>query len=751
MRRRAHSADRGDSPVAASPAKRVGRRRCALDLRGLGALALYFALAAAFAARGLIDRSGTAFIGRGPDPPQLMWLMAWFPHALAHRLNPLFTDAIWAPRGVNLAWATAMPLLSALAGPLVAVAGPVFAYNMCCLLAIALAAWCAFVLCRYLTSTYWPALTGGYVFGFSAYMLGQALAHLDLLLVFPVPLFVWLLIRAYHSDIAWRVLLAGLVLLLVAQFLLFIELFATMTLFAGIALIVLLAVGSAAEKTRVVNLLPTVALSYAIAFVLLSPYFYLMATWGHEPGAPHPPLIYSTDLLNLLVPTSTMELGRTAVFRNVTGRFLGYIYEAGGYVGVPLIILAIALARRHWTDGWCRLLVVMTIIAIVLSLGPFLLVAGRPILPLPGAILSTLPLIDKALPGRLMLYAFLPLAMMTAVWLDETQVPRWLRVAAAALIALSILPNLSASFWTSALDVPSFFRDGLYAKYLARGETIVVLPYGYTGDGMTWQLESGWYFRMAGGYVGSPPIEFRRWPVVRTFYRIDTTVLPDADEQLKAFLGAHRADAVLVDNREAAVWRPLVATLGSPVAQTGGITIYRVPAANLAPWNATSALEMETRADRARFDALLVAADDYLHAGHDPADLTAAEVFRLGLLPAGWVVVPEKAQPPWAEGGLNLPRRARDAHLFAGMGLRASEHGRVEVGIVGSYPALRTIVNHYRADALTFTPRDLDSAAVTADEDLRSMLTLTFDRNGLERAAKRVRVPDSHVMESPSR
>src|SRR5262249_21642852 len=157
-------------------------------------------------------------------------------------------------------------------------------------------------------------------------------------------------------------------------------------------LIVILTAGATAEKTRAVNLVPTLSLAYVIALVLLTPYFYLMAASGHEPGAPHPPLLYSTDLLNLLVPTPTTELGRTPVFQDLTGRFLGYIFEAGGYVGLPLIIVAAAYARRHWAEGWCRTLVIMTIVAIVLSLGPFLLVAGRPIFPWAGAILSGLPL-----------------------------------------------------------------------------------------------------------------------------------------------------------------------------------------------------------------------------------------------------------------------------------------------------------------------------------------------------------------------
>ena len=150
-------------------------------------------------------------------------------------------------------------------------------------------------------------------------------------------------------------------------------------------------------------------------------------------------------------------------------------------------------------------------------------------------------------------------------------------VAALAVVA-STLPNLSASFWTSAIDVPPFFSDALYAKFLAPGETVVVLPYGINGNSMLWQLQSGWYFRMAGGYAGNPPLEFRQWPIVRVFYRVGTVALPAAGDQLKAFLATHRATAVLVDDREAEIWRPLMATLDAPPIEAGGMTIYRVGA-----------------------------------------------------------------------------------------------------------------------------------------------------------------------------
>jgi hypothetical protein len=141
-----------------------------------------------------------------------------------------------------------MPLASLPAALMVLTMGPVFAYNLACVAAVALAGWCAFGLCRYLSGEYWTALAGGYVFGFSAYMLGQTAAHLDLILTFPIPLFALLLIRGFRADLAWRPLVAGLVLVLAAQFLLFVELFATTALFAAIAFFAVLIVGASTDK-----------------------------------------------------------------------------------------------------------------------------------------------------------------------------------------------------------------------------------------------------------------------------------------------------------------------------------------------------------------------------------------------------------------------------------------------------------------------------------------------------------------------
>ena len=85
-----------------------------------------------------------------------------------------------------------------------------------------------------------------------------------------------------------------------------------------------------------------------------------------------------------------------------------------------------------------------------------------------------------------------------------------LRWALGLAIVPFMLPNLSASFWATPAEIPSFFTNGLYRQYLAPGETVMVLPYGYLGEGMLWQAATGFYFRMAGADVSSvPPVPSR--------------------------------------------------------------------------------------------------------------------------------------------------------------------------------------------------------------------------------------------------
>ena len=126
--------------------------------------------------------------------------MAWWAHAISHGVNPFLTSVIWAPSGVNLAWTANMPLAAWLVYPVTRGFGPIVSYNLLCLLSPALAGWSAFVLCRYVCGGWRPAMLGGLLFAFSPYVLSRMLGNMDLTLICPVPLGVYVTLRRYRRQ-----------------------------------------------------------------------------------------------------------------------------------------------------------------------------------------------------------------------------------------------------------------------------------------------------------------------------------------------------------------------------------------------------------------------------------------------------------------------------------------------------------------------------------------------------------------------
>ena len=206
---------------------------------------------------------------------------------------------------------------------------------------------------------------------------------------------------------------------------------------------------------------------------------------------------------------------------------------------------------------------------------------------------------------------------------------------------------------------------------------------------MLWQAETAMYFRIAGGWTGLVPPEFDTWPIVDVLNA--GACLPDADNQLKAFLANHGVSAVVVCDREKNAWQPLLSTFGVIPVDVGGVSLYRIPPIQLAAYKSLTALEMQRQADAMRFDTLLVAANRYLESAGILADLTPPVAERLHLLPAGWQVSPRL--PPYYWSPDPEPR------LDKGIWLGPWRDGEVSVGLGGSYAAVKPLIEKYRGAA----------------------------------------------------
>jgi len=449
--------------------------------------------------------------GAGGDPFFSSWFIRWFPHAISHGWNPLFTTYLDYPDGVNLMWNGSIALPSILVAPVTLAAGPMVAYNLLTTLGPALSGWSAYLaLSRYVRSP-WAAFVGGALYAFSPFMISQSLGHAHLTMAWAPPLALLLLDEVFVRR--RRSLWIGVALgaLGATQLLTAEEVLAIVAVAAAVGLIVAGLLYRQAVWSRLRPALPVLGMA-AVVFLLLAAFPLGFQLLG--PQRVHGPLqpsnYYVSDLLNFLLPTRVQLLAPAAVTR-ISDHLAGF-GEQTAYLGLPLMALLLVVVRRRWGLPVVRWAAIAGGTLALLSLGDTLHVAGADTrLPLPWALTSAIPLVHEILPVRFSLVVFLMVGLLVAVFVDATLVtPTWRpRLVGAVAVGLTVAALFPAvPFLTSPLGAPGFFSRPSALRALPQGSVILVAPFAVVGkaDAMYWQAEAGMWFRMPEGeaFVPSP-------------------------------------------------------------------------------------------------------------------------------------------------------------------------------------------------------------------------------------------------------
>jgi hypothetical protein len=546
------------------------------------ALAVYALLAFLYFGLGPLVEPGRQYIGVFDDPQIPIWSFAWWLHSIEHGTSPLYTHVLWAPTGVDLAWVNTVPPLAVLFAPLTALAGPVASYDVAAVLLPAVAAWTAYLLCDHLTGRFLPSLVGGYLFGFSSYMLGHVLGQPQLTAVFAIPLIALVLVRAVEGSLDRRGIVLRLSILLALQLYLSLEVALTLTIVLALALVVGFIVAPPYRRT-LLRLLVPLGLSYVVAAVLAAPILYYALTSLRVAGFT-PPAAYTADVLNFVLPTHLEAVG-AGWAHSLSRHWPGNSTEQGAFVGLPLLAIVVLYARTGWRTLRGRFLLVSLAVVTYVSLGPRLHVAGHGILPLPTLLghetldlpvlgRKFLPLFDNVLPVRFLLYASLASAVIVALWIATTRY-RTLRWLLPAVTVLLLLPNPGAGVWATTFSVPAFFTESPYRECLRPGENVLPEPPGQGGQSNLWQVAAKFRFRMAGGRLQtSPPSVFLHPPGIA---QISVGYLPVRNQVqlLKQYFAAKGVTAVIVDKRQAKIWAPALDRIAHR-QDLGGVLLYRV-------------------------------------------------------------------------------------------------------------------------------------------------------------------------------
>jgi hypothetical protein len=502
---------------------------------------------------------------KSQDPNLNVWSLGWWPYAIGNGLNPLYTHEIFAPAGYSLAWVTTMPPLALLAAPLTVAAGPVLAFNVFASLALPLAAWAAFLLCRRLTGKFWAGLAGGAVFGFSAFeTYHSAMGQLNLAYSLLLPILGYIIVVWWQGRISTRAFVILAAVTLTVQFYLFLEVFAGLGAILAISLVVGLALAGQAGRPVIVRLGKSIGLAYLIAIAAALPYVVYML----NSTTPRPLQASGADLASLVIPRP----GRTFGIRWLAHAAHGPDkLSAACYVGIPLLVLVILLAVTSWQSRLVRFLCCMLAIIVVVSLGPVVYLEGRPSVVPPWARLFHLPLVRNAYPLRLMEFAYLVLAVATALWLaGPAKRVRWARWPLAVLVILSIALDAAPIKVKANNEVPTFISQAQYRRQLSPGEIVVVIS--NTGNAaMLWQAQSGYYMRVAGGYINQ---DINHRTDLPAQVHVLTNPTPAHVAMFEQFVRADHIGAILLDRGNVPRWVDIFSDLGLVGHTTGGVVVY---------------------------------------------------------------------------------------------------------------------------------------------------------------------------------
>ena len=544
---------------------------------------LFFLSAAWFLyAQGLKPSLSTAYIGDGHDPAGYIWSLVWWPYAIRHGFNPFISRVIWTPVGFNLAWAAAIPGPSLIVWPITQWLGPIVSFNILMIFTPAVVAECTFLLCRYITGKFFASVCGGYLFGFSPYMLGHMLlGQLNLTLIFGVPLCVYLVLLGVDRAVSKRVLVFALAAVLVLQFLTSTEIVALISLFGGAALVTAMFVLPTQQRTAVLETIVPIGLAYLVLGIVVVPYIY----YAFAPGVPeqmHPVEKCSADFMGYFVPSPMMLFGGKP-FAHFADTLTPHVWYAGKgvYTNPALLALLSLYSYRRWRTPVGKLLIISAIVVIVCSFGPQFHVLDRPLMNFPWRWLMRLPTFNQALPVRFAMLFFLILSIVTAVVMSDAGIPKSIRIALGLLAIVLLLPNRHFRLTVPHKDdTPPFFDTAILQNHVERGATLLIFPFSIQGTSLLWQARTEMYFRMVGGYISTyVPPDYRPWPVVDMM--LDNEPARDFASELRPFLAHYQVNGIVLAPEAQAKWSGPIGELGITPEPIGGVLFYPIASSSL--------------------------------------------------------------------------------------------------------------------------------------------------------------------------
>jgi hypothetical protein len=332
----------------------------------------------------LISHFGTQLPGGVGDPLLVTWILAWNVHALTADPLNLFNANIFYPVQNALALSEHMIAVVPVFAPAYLLTGnPIFAYNLVFFLAFIFSGLTMFLLVHHWTGNFWASLLSGCLFGFAPIRFTE-LSHLQLANFYWAPLvflfldrFVW---GKRWADLAWLAVFYWLQMLASVYLGWFTTIGVGVYLFYQMIRIDRGLLGRA--------MIPRYAAFIAGSLIVLLPfhlpYYAIQQQWGFSTGLKECIYWAADPILNYLSPTYLFNRAYLSLVQSYFPRLHNPPNQQMLFPGIVLGFLAVLgslSVARSLPPGRSvqlqRLYRLILIVALLLSLGPFLVILGK--------------------------------------------------------------------------------------------------------------------------------------------------------------------------------------------------------------------------------------------------------------------------------------------------------------------------------------------------------------------------------------
>lgn len=441
-------------PGAHGATDRRGRR--ALRTHGLALLA--YTLLVAIVLWPAVRYFRTRYLLPAGDGQVFVWSWWALPRALGAGQNPFHTTDLFYPVGADLGLTTTAPLLAIVLWPVRALLGPAAQVNVAQLGSAFLTASLTYALALRTTPSRAAAWLAGAAFAFAPYRFVH-FGHLNLVNAWTIPLGILAFLRFVDAPSRTRSLAIGAA--AGASFLVDPQL----AVLVALALVVL----GVAHRRTVLDSWRLLLIAPATGLALAAPLLVPMAmALRHGEADPVAGLgsswFYSSDVLSWLVPPPSNP---------ILGGLLGdrQVATAEGLAYPGLLLLGLAVyGRESIARSLRRPWVALGLVSFVLSLGPFLHVAGwsgslfsydgqRFSVPLPFLALQSIPGLDSLrVPGRFLFLGVLAVDLLAAQTLGSIKTTSRRRGTIGLVALVTAIELLPGSLPTLPARAPDPYR-----------------------------------------------------------------------------------------------------------------------------------------------------------------------------------------------------------------------------------------------------------------------------------------------------